>query len=111
MNYNYLHIFHDEKFTNIIVRQFIETEVQKQRFIILYEPNQVTPKYQLDPLLPIDIIFTDTTEYDLLLKDLSDFPYLFIHFLCDLKSKLIEKTPSTTKIIWMCWGQIGRAHV
>jgi hypothetical protein len=103
MSNNSVHIFHDEKFTNIIVRQFLKTKEKNQRFIVLYENDTI--QYTIDQDLPIEKIQLRTNQYNLLINNLTNFSHIFIHFLCDIKLKIIDKAPLTSKIIWMCWGQ------
>jgi hypothetical protein len=104
MNNSYLHIFHDEKFTNTIVRQFLLTNVRNQKFIVLYHKN-APPVYELDKELPIEKVFIGSQDYNKFISELKQYYAVFIHYLCNDKLDIIDKAPEKLKIIWMCWGQ------
>ncbi|MCG2462605.1 TDP-N-acetylfucosamine:lipid II N-acetylfucosaminyltransferase [Flavobacteriaceae bacterium F89] len=102
---NHLHIFHDEKFTNTIVSQFLASKVPNQSFVLIQEEGINELVYSIKPGHHIRIIKKNSIKYKELLASLPNYSTLFIHYLCDLKLEFIENAPPNTKIIWMCWGQ------
>jgi len=105
MSNSYLHIFHDEKFTNTIVEQFLLTNVDNQRFIVIHSNSILKPEYKLNKELPIETITIGSQGYNDLINDLNNYDFLFIHYLDNDKLDIIDKAPNSMKIIWMCWGQ------
>lgn len=102
---NHLHIFNDEKFTNLIVDQFIATEVPNQTFVLIQEVGITKMNYPVRPDLPVKIIQRKSDAYNELISSLYKHKSIFIHYLCDLKMEFIEKAPLDIRIVWMCWGQ------
>ncbi len=102
---NHLHIFHDEKFTNSIVSQFLAIKIPNQIFVLIQKEGSNDLNYPLKPEHPITIVQKNSMAYKGLISSLNNYKSIFIHFLCDLKLDFIESAPLNTKIIWMCWGQ------
>lgn len=100
-----LHIFSDEKWTNSIVKQFINTQIADQKYVVLVENDINELKYELDSNLPLIKIDINSKKYDNLLFDLESYSSVFIHYLCEIKFEIIENISKHTKLVWMCWGQ------
>lgn len=102
---NYLHIFHDEKFTNTIICQFLAIKIPNQFFVLIQDEGIHELIYPVNPNHPIKIIQKNSDAYKVLMTSLSNYKSIFIHYLCDLKLDFIASAPRKTRIIWMCWGQ------
>jgi len=101
----HLHVFTDEKWTNSVVKSFIDSGEPNQEFVVIFQENYQAPKYALSLDLPLIKIVINSKEYDNLILELNGYSSIFIHFLCDLKFEIIENVTDLTKLVWMCWGQ------
>ena len=99
-----LHICGDEKFIDLAIYQFEKVSPNNNRYVVLLNSKQDELEF-IKNRHQVEIITIHDLEYKLLINSITNYDAVILHYLDDIKFKLIEDCPTSTKFVWMFWGQ------
>lgn len=95
-----LHIVIDDKFIDMAYHTFEEAYPKSNRFIIL--SNKYKLKYIKNT--PIEFVNWYTIFDKNFLKSLKEYDFVCLHWLDEIKLRLISKADPSVKFVWIGWG-------
>lgn len=95
-----LHIVVDDKFIDAAYRVFEEAYPNKNEFVLISNP------YPLKYIRTTPIKFVPLREvlFGEFIKSLKNYEMVIIHWLDDIKLRIINKADYTVKFVWLGWG-------
>lgn len=97
-----LHLLTDEKFTDYVIRQFVEPEMHSE-FVLIPSNNSMHLVKNIDKCR---IVSSHSTAFKNLLDALGTYTGIVLHglFWSEWQTQVLEAVPSHVKVAWVCWG-------
>ena len=98
-----LHLVNDEKFLNGIISLFEIINPNQNEYLIIVNSLDFNFKYLKDHDR-VHVIKYKSRKYLEIIRNISQFEVVLIHFLDSIKADIINKSPKGICFVWMIWG-------
>lgn len=98
-----LHIFHDDKFIDLTIDQIEEVSNYQNKYVVVVPSKNYSLIY-VKATNKVKVIVEYSELYFSLIDSLPVYQAVVIHYLCDVKARIINKATKKVTFVWMIWG-------
>lgn len=96
-----LHLLPDDKFSDYVIKSFIEVDAKQNEFIVISNFKKLTYVREKEK---IRIKSNKEILSEEFLASIINYEAVFLHFLDPIKIKLVNKTTKYNNFVWVSWG-------